>query len=133
MLRALILLASATAFGVSGVPQSSAHSSKSLVLSGIVVFEETGVPVPGARVTLEGAEPRITTTDSLGRYRFDGVDFRSQWIETRGIGMIPERREIRPRCTVTVVDQSGRVLTPSSCTSSTVKLNFYLRPETFIL
>ncbi|MBX3132438.1 MAG: carboxypeptidase regulatory-like domain-containing protein [Gemmatimonadaceae bacterium] len=101
-----------------------------IVVEGRVLVEATGAPVMGARVTLDANERRSVMTDRDGRYRFPDVSRTDQTLSVRAIGYIPERREIRPSCTVAVSDERGRVVTPARCTPSPEQLDFRLRPET---
>ncbi len=110
----------------------AAAAEPAIVVEGQVLAEATGAPVMGARVRLDADTSRSVTTDRDGRYRFANVPRAQQTLSVRAIGYIPESREIRPSCTVSVsaYDERGRVVTPARCTPSPERLDFRLRPET---
>jgi hypothetical protein len=129
--RICVLLAAVIMSGIACRMTASAAAQpvSDLTVEGRVLVEATGEPVAGARVTLDAQPGRQTLTDRNGRYSFSSVPRAEQTISVRAIGYIPERRDIHPSCTVAVVDDAGRVLTPSRCTPSPERLDFRLRPD----
>lgn len=86
------------------------------------VTSRAGDPVAGASVAL-GAPARLTRTDSLGRYGFEGVPLGDQRIEFRALGYKPAARLAEVRSTeplrVDVVLETSVVTLPDVVVSTT--------------
>ena len=105
-------------------PDSSTYSGWTRWVMVGTVVEETGRPLPGAFVQIRGT--RYTTrTDSLGRYRFQGLEAGSYEVVVSAVGYYRERRDI------TYGQHAMCIRCPVSSMPERT-LNFRMRPQDFI-
>ena len=91
---------------------ASASAQATGQLSGSV-FDETGAPLPGARVTIRGATERVTQTDPAGAFAFNGLPEGDHDVTAELSGFERARRNVRvkagERSTVSFTLQLARV------------------------